>query len=66
MKHQKLWFITTSKDKRISVCIQNENKIFGSLDRDKLLPEVNLGFLEKGLLPPENCSFSLEIQLNRR
>ena len=35
----------------------------GSLDRDKLLPEVTLGFLEKDLLPPKDSSFSLGIQL---
>ena len=35
---------------------------FGDLDRDQLLPEVTLGYLEKGLLPPEDSSFSLGIQ----
>ena len=39
------------------------NAWFGSLDRDQLLPEVTLGFLEKDLLPPEDSSFSLGIQL---
>ena len=29
----------------------------------QLLPEVTFGFLEKGLLPPEDSSFSLGIQL---
>ena len=45
------------------------NAWFGSLDRDKLLPDVTLGFLEKDLLPPEDSSFLLGIQLglyNRR
>ena len=37
----------------MSTIIQNKNKIFGSLERDQLLPEVNLGFLERDLLPPE-------------
>ena len=39
------------------------NAWFGSLDRDQLLPEVTLGFLEKDLLAPEDSSFSLGIQL---
>ena len=39
------------------------NAWFGSLDRDWLLPEVTLGFLEKDLLPPEDSSFSLGIHL---